>query len=871
MVADAGGGGGGTSGSIGPIERHPADPGQINGQARTLAQEADRTIDQRAVTENAFSPAIANWDGIAAPELRNSPEPVKRSAQEVATNLAWLQFPLQRWAQIVTAFNGEVDRINSSLSASMAEANRATDPTGEPASGDVIAEKRQNAHNEAVAAWHRAFDQHITPGQGEVAGLISRGPTPDNLRRVAGIPALGWAPFALFRDPGNPGMPMVPPPLTGDDGRRAAEMIQRSLNGRAGPEEFRNGMELLRMVTDHAHYAQQHGLRLSDNELAFLTAFYGTLGRDVFKLPGYINADKHDYDENGRHLFGWGIDHADGYSDDDQRWMLAAAGTGILALSDERMGGGFVDDRHRYGLPRDTWDLLHNPAIKVSDEQAGTAFWISVDDNRLGDFGALADMVHAAPSDMHGGTRFSELVTERSAEIASVLDRYEKDPGGLHTPGVQVAIDKDLTDWSRDDRHLRDLLDVSTRNHEANYNLLTGKTHDPMTRVASTIGDQNTMLNDRQFLVSSLFGREWSDDGRAAGGLVDWIGDDSLKPGEAGAHAREAYIDLTNLSTDTTKFEVPDGRGGHTDKNFFTMMAEDFRQNPAVSTAYSRAAMPNMDLFAHPLDSGDSQWNRGDPQLSDHDASRMMMLSQYTPEGRNQITIASTAYKYDLMNQVASGQLPQETAGQYAGNVDGYATAGAENAIWQKNVGEADRATEEAKQAYFDRVMYTNVVKGFVSFGAGQVPGAGPYLSQVVDRGGDLLTGTEFRGAQVVQPEQLPQDLANTPLHTPQGAVNYGAYDLAAYAQTHGGQIPPEATWLDSTGHTVATDAHGHPRVADPLEVTSPEVKAQVAAWAREHYRGYMDNYDVHANDVYVKNAHTGSPEDIRNYMNGGR
>lgn len=863
------GNGGATSGSIGPVEEHPANPGEITAQARTLANQADQTIDERAVTEKAFSPAIANWDGIAAPELRQAPDGVRRSAAEVARNLAWLPFPLQRWASVVQAFNSEVRSIKSKMDTAIAEAGRAKDANGEPLSDEAIADKRQEARSQAVAAWHKAYEKHITNGAAEVASMIKRGPTADNIRKAAGIPALGWAPFALFRVPDDPSMPMLPPPLTGADGRRAAEMVQRALDGRAGPEEFKDGMALLRMVSDHAQYAQENGIKLSDGELAFLTAFYGTLGKDIYRLPDYIRADEHKYDENGRHFLWWGYDNAPGFSEADQKWMMSAAGAGILALSDEKLGGGFQDDQHPYGLPKDLYELLHDPAVTSKLETIGTSSYVTVEGTRLDDLGALADLVHAAPPDMHGGTRFSELVTQRVAEISNIVERHRTTD--LHSPGLQLLVEPDLAKWGSDDHHLRHLLDVSTRNHQANYNLLTGATNDPMARIGTYVDDPVYTMDNRKFLISSLFGKEWSDDGKAAGGLVDWIGDDSLKSGEQGARAREAYTSLTNLLTDDTKFQMADGQGGKVDTNFFKMMADDMVENGAISTALARATQPNIGLFAHPLDSGDTQWNHGDPQLSDHDASRMMMLAQYTQEGRNHITIASQAYKFDLLDQVHKGEISMATAGQYAGNIDGYATAGAENAIWQKNVGAADKATEEARQAYFDRVMYSNVVKGFISFGAGRVGDAGPYLSQAVDRSADLMFGLEFRGPPVIKPEQLPQDLADTPLHTPQGAVNTAAYDLAAYERFRGGDFPAQATWLDSDGDVVARDARGQVRVADPMEVTDPDVKRHVAEWANGHYKEYMTGYDTHANDVYQKNSHTESPEDIRNYMEGGR
>lgn len=77
---------------------------------------------------------------------------------------------------------------------------------------------------------------------------------------------------------------------------------------------------------------------------------------------------------------------------------------------------------------------------------------------------------------------------------------------------------------------MRDLLDVSSRNHEANANVLA---------------DADTL--------APLMGYEWSDDGETAGHLIGWIGPDAnqTEDPQAANPARRTYVDMVDTMTDT--------------------------------------------------------------------------------------------------------------------------------------------------------------------------------------------------------------------------------------------------------------------------------------------------------------------------------
>src|SRR5262245_30254502 len=141
------------SAGLAPFDHHDASPGQIDSQADALERLATRAIDLKAVTDSAFQPATANWDGICAPELRAAPEPVRTKAHDTSGSLAWAAVPLRYWAARITAFNGEVDRIKGDFDTKVANHFGLHGSDGHPPEADDYAKARQAAWANATAAY----------------------------------------------------------------------------------------------------------------------------------------------------------------------------------------------------------------------------------------------------------------------------------------------------------------------------------------------------------------------------------------------------------------------------------------------------------------------------------------------------------------------------------------------------------------------------------------------------------------------------------------------------------------------------------------------------------------------------------------------
>lgn len=185
--------------ALAPFDRHPADAGALTQSADRLAKQASRAIDANRVTLLAFLPATHNWDGIAAPELRTAPRPVRQRAYEISDSLAWSAAALRYWAAQVTAFNSRVDQITRDLLVAKTQIFSATDTAGEPMPLSGMLEAAQAVDAVAKRDWHEAYQTYIADGGQAASRMLDDGPTPANVavaRHVGLIPPGGlWNPI----------------------------------------------------------------------------------------------------------------------------------------------------------------------------------------------------------------------------------------------------------------------------------------------------------------------------------------------------------------------------------------------------------------------------------------------------------------------------------------------------------------------------------------------------------------------------------------------------------------------------------------------------------------------------------------------------
>jgi hypothetical protein len=185
-----------------PFDKHRASPAVLAERERQLGDLAMAVVDIEALTDTAFNPAVASWEGIAAAELRAAPRPVRDQAYAVASQLTWAATSIRVWAGQVRAFNATVDALRDERAALPVEVERqlarwASLPVLDQ---EVLRErKRDQLLQDLYRRWREAYQQHIEDGSREVAGMLERGPTWENLllaRRRGGL--AGGSPLCGF-------------------------------------------------------------------------------------------------------------------------------------------------------------------------------------------------------------------------------------------------------------------------------------------------------------------------------------------------------------------------------------------------------------------------------------------------------------------------------------------------------------------------------------------------------------------------------------------------------------------------------------------------------------------------------------------------
>jgi hypothetical protein len=187
---------------VDPFDKHGASPVRLAERERQLMALAGEAVDTEALTGAAFDPAVASWEGIAAAELRAAPQPARLRAYAVASHLTWAATTTRVWAEHVRAFNLKVDTLRGERASLPVEVERQLAHwTSLPVfDQDVIRErKRHELIRDLHRRWRDAYQEHIDDGSRQVAGMLRRGPTWENLllaRQRGGLPA--GAPLRRF-------------------------------------------------------------------------------------------------------------------------------------------------------------------------------------------------------------------------------------------------------------------------------------------------------------------------------------------------------------------------------------------------------------------------------------------------------------------------------------------------------------------------------------------------------------------------------------------------------------------------------------------------------------------------------------------------
>ncbi|WP_146223298.1 hypothetical protein [Nocardiopsis sp. L17-MgMaSL7] len=210
---------------------------------------------------------------------------------------------------------------------------------------------------------------------------------------------------------------------------------------------------------------------------------------------------------------------------EDAAPLLAALGTGILVLSDQRLKHG--DD----SVPGGYHDL---PASVRAAVEGDPDFGM-----RDIDWEAVGNLFGHVPEGVEGGRGLSLTL---GLTIGHELD--SQDPYFISDENLE---------------HMQAALEVATRNTDANADMISGP------------GDwfEHPRLGDihedekRQAAFEAILTREWPDDGAAASGYTDWILEAKQEAGDDSRAVDEVAKDLIEFLTDDERYErMTDLTGG---------------------------------------------------------------------------------------------------------------------------------------------------------------------------------------------------------------------------------------------------------------------------------------------------------------------
>lgn len=379
----------------------------------------------------------------------------------------------------------------------------------------------------------------------------------------------------------------------------------------------------------------------------------------------------------------------------------------VLAVSNEKVKSSNGSPGSYDDLPPDLQTLISGrPSEYVGDTPMSGPELA----DHYAEVGEFADLLDQSSPGMQPG---HQLGVELGRQSEGILDFLNTADGKL-PPGF----DEETPDQMRESA--QQLLGVGTRNDDASYSLLTGK---DMPERPDLGPDYKPGKFDADDFRNAIFREEWPDDGKSAAGLMDWIAEDSNKPGEEGDRARQTLTDLpdyfapmsgpSDLSVSERSELKTEG-----DQTSYEKNVRAFAENPALADSLANIMGNNIDGYITPR--GKESAVVGDEvALGTTDADRLLFLSSQSEGGRLVLEVSRQAYETDLISRalIEGNGDPQrwlDIYGSNLGDLNARHTSAITNALTfqaQENIDEHNNAAQET---YENRQKAGDIVKSAV-------------------------------------------------------------------------------------------------------------------------------------------------------------
>ncbi|MFE9243577.1 hypothetical protein [Nocardiopsis sp. NPDC006938] len=420
---------------------------------------------------------------------------------------------------------------------------------------DVLSSHRE-AFNTAAATLLRDYNRRgddlkdtLIETARERATMLEEGPETKNLKEMVEAGVLGWSAYNILGAHED-----IPLPVTEAEAVKLSRELEPYLNGDKEPNDrFYEILATITAVSTRAALLQEanrshfgNPRNLGEEEIAFLEKFYeeleGMTPHGIVRIVPWLEGD-------------------DGpeWNPEQRRAFMSSVADGLITLSDEGIGGG--QDK----LPNSTQRLANGLPATTWEEDKGRFDWLSdkVFENGLRPFtesalgihelgwkptGSLqwlqdavefSDLIQHTSTDLHGGTEFSaNLTLSTGHHIDNITGDVLKEPRSHLDELLKINLIEDPQ------IPLSDLLDVTTRNEQANYDILTGERSHPGHDIDDPRSEGMPEFKENSQALLGLYAHNWDDDGKAVAGLTDWIPEFAQGTPEQAQMAGEATVAL---------------------------------------------------------------------------------------------------------------------------------------------------------------------------------------------------------------------------------------------------------------------------------------------------------------------------------------
>jgi hypothetical protein len=638
-----------------------ANEADIRDRATDLYNFAARIVGSAEDGRALFTSAAVEFTDLVAEDIRSQAEYNRTAWRKASLMAVYAGGVTEGWANDVRWFTQRLSELEDEWEEARADRFGVHPPSGVEGVEERFSALRARARAAKLASLDSRAEYARTEFERRArmrANQLQDGPTDATIKQlVRDDGVLGWAPHNL-------GWSHPPLPLDAEQGDGLAEELQSYLNGEVPIDDrFFAILAIVDSVTSKAlrSLKSPDGERLEQEEIAFLRSFYDRLDETTVPFglgpTSMLNLVR-------------GFGDVNGLSEAEQNQFLGTLGSGLLVLSNERLGGGWDD------LPPTIQAAVTHGHTPDVDLQQG----MFPEDWLEGWAPVLAELFRETDGGLEGGKDFSaNLLTTLGTNLDEAMG-----PRGI---------------LPKDDMPLQELLRVVSRNEEAVHAVVTGEHDHPVWWDRHAEEYVYPDGRDTQEAIRGLYGFDWSDDGSALRGLTEWIGPEYVRNDpDRRELADETMAGLITALTDgpSGTFDLLAGDNDITGDNANLGML-----NPDAARGLAGLSEFYLESFAQPHRQGETTVGAdGGLEVNSVDRVRFWMLIAGDQQAANDLNTSIQEYQFDRYQDFVNGDAPAITVGDETAQLRGlYDLALIYEARARENYAAEDALTAEGSSA----------------------------------------------------------------------------------------------------------------------------------------------------------------------------